>query len=359
MGYTGRFIIKKSSDNNLYVEKLDKNNLKITIGSTNPSKVLEVMSFVVTDEYGNKFTFDVIERSQRSILSNKIGYYTSYDTNSTDLGESNTAFHLSKITNTSNAELVKLEYYPPYEVQYTDNSSITRNKFASEDANSLPIAETFDGQIPAAYETNSITSNTFVRSLKNIEIIGKGKINFTYLQGREDTNYSLPQQLQKLDKVKIIDPSGKILETHELSYGYFNYNLSGGNSPNKRLSLSKITKFDSASNKEFDYVFNYTSNIPDRTLGKDSWGWFNCPRPNANYLLAKYVSPSCININILKSIKLPSGGMRTFDFGANTYSFDHEGLPITNFDDNTETGLTAMLLMLHYKALFLILLRTV
>jgi hypothetical protein len=51
MGYTGRFIIKKSSDNNLYVEKLDKNNLKITIGSTNPSKVLEVMSFVVTDEY--------------------------------------------------------------------------------------------------------------------------------------------------------------------------------------------------------------------------------------------------------------------------------------------------------------------
>ena len=336
MGYTGRFIIKKSSSNNLYVEKLDKNNLKITIGSTNPSNVLEVMSFVVTDEYGNKFTFDVLERSQRSILSNKIGYYTAYNTNSTDLGESNTAFHLSNITNTSNVELVKLEYYPSYEVQYTDNSSITRNKFASEDANSLPIAETFDGQIPASYETNLITSNTFVRSLKDIEIIGKGKINFTYLQGREDTNYSLPQKLQKLDRIKIVDLSGKTLETYELSYTYFNYKLLGADLPSKRLSLSKITKLDVASNKEFDYVFNYTSNIENRTLGKDLWGWFNCPRPNANYLFAKYVSPSCININILKSIKLPSGGMRSFDFGANTYSFDHEGQAITNFNDNTE-----------------------
>jgi hypothetical protein len=336
MGYTGRFIIKKSSSNNLYVEKLDKNNLKFTIGSTNPTNALEVMSFVVTDEYGNNFMFDVIERSQRSIISNKIGYYTSYDTNSTDLGESNTAFHLSKITNTANAELVKLDYYPLYQVQYTDNSNIARNKFASEGPNTLSIAMNFDGQIPASSETNTITNNTFVRSLKDIEIVGKGKINFTYLQGREDTNYILPQQLQKLDKVKIIDPSGKILETHELSYSYFNYNLLGGNLPNKKLSLSKITKFDSDSNKEFDYVFNYTPNIQDRILGKDSWGWFNCPRPNANYLLAKYVSPSCINTNILKSIKLPSGGMRAFDFGANTYSFDHEGLPITNFDDNIE-----------------------
>lgn len=336
MGYTGRFIIKKNSSNNLYVEKLDKNNLKITIGSTNPSNALEAMSFVVTDEYGNNFTFDVVERSQRSIISNKIGYYNSYDTNSTDLGESNTAFHLSKITNTANAELVKLGYYPPYQIQYTDNSGITRNKFASEDANSLGTAVTFDGQIPASYETTSITNNTFVRSLKDIEVIGKGKINFTYLQGREDTNYTLPQQLQKLDKVKIIDLSGKILETHELSYSYFSYSLLGENLPNTRLSLAKITKFDSDSNKEFDYVFNYTPNVQDRILGKDSWGWFNCPRPNANSLLAKYVSPACINTNILKSIKLPSGGVRTFDFGANTYSFDHEGLPITNFDDNTE-----------------------
>ncbi|SHL50667.1 hypothetical protein [Chryseobacterium polytrichastri] len=336
MGYTGRFIIKKSSDNNLYVEKLDKNNLKITIGSTNPSKVLEVMSFVVTDEYGNNFIFDVTERSQRSILSNKIGYYNSYDTNSTDLGESNTAFHLSKITNTSNAELVKLEYYPPYEVQYTDHSGISRNKFASEDANTLAIAMAFDGQIPASYETTSITSNTFVRSLKDIEIIGKGKINFTYLQGRGDTNYTFPQQLQRLDKVKIVDPSGKTVETYELSYGSLNYTLSGVDLPNVKLSLSKVTKFDSASNKEFDYVLDYTSNILNRPLGKDPWGWINCNRPNANYLLSKYVSPSCININILKSIKLPSGGMKTFDFGANTYSFNHEGLPITNFDENIE-----------------------
>ncbi len=336
MGYTGRFIIKKSSDNNLYVEKLDKNNLKITIGSTNSGNALEVASFIILDEYGNSFTFDVLERTQRSSISNKIGYYDSFQTNSKDSGESTTAFHLSKVANTSKTELVKLEYYPPSEIQYTDYSNITRNKFASEDANSLPVATTFDSQMPASYETNIITNNTFVRSLKEIEIPGKGKINFTYLQERNDSGYSLPQQLQKLDKVKVFDASGKLLETHQLSYSYFTYNLAGGNLPNTTLSLSKVTKFDSSSNKEYDYILDYTSNPQNRTLGTDSWGWFNCPRPNANPLLAKYVSPDCINMNILKSMKLPSGGIRTFDFGANTYSSDHLGMPITNFDDNIE-----------------------
>ncbi|WP_312509292.1 hypothetical protein [Chryseobacterium culicis] len=336
MGYTGRFIIKKSSSNNLYVEKLDKNNLKINIGSTNPNNALEVASFVILDEYGNSFTFDVVERTQRSSISNKVGYYDSFQTNAKDSGESTTAFHLSRVANTSNTELVKLDYYPPSEIQYTDYSNITRNKLASEDANSLPVATTFDSQMPASYETNIITNNTFVRSLKEIEIPGKGKINFTYLQGREDSGYGLPQQLQKLDKVKVFDASGKLLETHQLSYSYFTYNLAGGNLPNTTLSLSKVTKFDSSSNKEYDYILDYTSNPQNRTLGTDSWGWFNCPRPNANPLLAKYVSPDCINVNILKSMKLPSGGIRTFDFGTNTYSSDHLGAPITNFDDNIE-----------------------
>ncbi|MGO4710845.1 hypothetical protein AB4Y90_17405, partial [Chryseobacterium sp. 2TAF14] len=53
-------------------------------------------------------------------------------------------------------------------------------------------------------------------------------------------------------------------------------------------------------------------------------------------MLAKEASPACIKINILESIKLPSGGMRAFDFGTNTYSFDHTGTPINNFDENVE-----------------------
>ncbi|KAA0128367.1 hypothetical protein FY557_08840 [Chryseobacterium sp. SN22] len=336
MGYTGRFIIKKSSGNDLYVEKLDKNNLKVSIGPVDPNKPLQVISFVVTDEYGNNFIFDVTERSQRSIISNKTGHYGAYNTSLKDLGESNTAFHLSRITNASNTELVKLDYYPPLQVQYTDTSNISRNKITSENGNSLWTAQHFDNVIPAASENNITTSNTWVRSLKEIEVTGKGKISFTYLQGREDTNYVAPQQLQKLNKVSITDPSGKVLDTYELSYGYFNYNLAGEDLPHKQLSLSKITKFDSALNKAFDYVFDYTGNVQNRTLGRDSWGWFNCPRPNTNFLLAKYVSPDCTTINILKSIKLPSGGIRAFDFGANTYSSDHTGSAITDFDDNTE-----------------------
>ena len=333
MGFTGRFIIKKNQANNLYVEKLDKNNLHIEISSTNPSKSLEVWAFVITDDSGNKFTFDVRELSQRSMLSNKIGFYGNYNTNTSNLGDIISAFHLSKVTTSSNVDLIKLDYYPPYEIFYTDNSHISRNKSAY-DVNEQEVMA-FDSQIPASDETNAVTSVTSQRNLKEIEILGKGKISFSYLQGRADTDYTNPQQLMRLDKVKMINPSGNVLETYEFSYGYFNYRLFAGNL-NMKLALKKITKYNKDLVKDFDYTLDYNDNAETNILGLDHWEWFNCVRPNTNTLFARHVSPKCTAINVLKSIKLPSGGLQSFDFGSNTYSFDQNGTAITNFDDNTE-----------------------
>ena len=317
MGQTGRFIIKKNSSNQLFAEKLDKNNLKITIITSNPDNSLEATAFVITDEMGNKYNFDVVEKSTRSSVSNKVGFRGYINTNESSLGTTISAFHLSKVTDASDQELVKLNYYPSQEVFYTDRSQIYR-------AMDIPLTSQqfrFDPEIPAAQETNITQTTTGVRILQNIEVPGKGKINFTYLQGRQDSNFTHPQQLQKLDKISITDFSGNTLESYQFSYDHFTYRLLGRDTDDKRLSLTKITKYNSSWVKEFDYSFDYYQNNSGLSLGKDHWGWFNCVKPTDNYLLAKEPSASCMPVNVLKSMKLPSGGVRVFDFGGNTYSY--------------------------------------
>ncbi|NML59414.1 RHS repeat domain-containing protein [Chryseobacterium cheonjiense] len=322
MGYTGRFIIKKDSNNQLFVEKLDKNNIRIAISATNPTNNLEATAFIITDEMGNKYSFEILEKSIRSILSNKTGFAGYINTNFSNLGDINSAFHLSKISNASDIDLVKFNYYPAQQVFYTDYSQIDRSKkFPDDDIALQPVRIQFDAEIPAAQELNVTSNNTSVRSLKDIEVLGKGKISFTYLQGREDTNYTHPQQLQRLDKITIIDSSEKIIESYQFSYDYFWFRLLGRDIDDKRLSLSKITKYKADSIKEFDYVLDYYKNTANEALGKDHWDWFNCIKPTDNYLLAKEPSSSCMTINLLKSMKLPSGGLRVFDFGSNTYSY--------------------------------------
>ncbi|MFP3813782.1 hypothetical protein, partial [Bacillus sp. SIMBA_005] len=80
-----------------------------------------------------------------------------------------------------------------------------------------------------------------------------------------------PQQLQKLDKISIIDFSGKTIESYQFLYDYFSFRLLERDLDDKRLSLIKITKYNSTSAKEFDYVFDYTKNTANFTLGKDHW----------------------------------------------------------------------------------------
>ncbi|SFT92892.1 hypothetical protein SAMN05421857_0008, partial [Chryseobacterium formosense] len=339
MGYTGRFIIKKNSTNELFVDKLDKNNLKIAIHSYDPNNSFEATGFIIIDEYGNRYLFDVLEKSSRSSLTNKQSFGGYVNTNLSNLGSTPSAFHLSKVSDASNIAFVEFDYNSSQQVFYTDNSNISRSKEFPDDDSTLlpyPVRIQFDKEIPAMNETNIVSTVTTVRNLQNVRILGKGVVNFSYLQGRTDTNFTNPQQLSKLDKITITDPLGKITEIYQLSYNNFEFSLLGRDLGDSRLALSKITKYKSDLTKEFDYILKYTENTDNAILAKDHWEWFNCPRPYANPLLAKQTSPTCIKINVLESIKLPSGGMRVFDFGTNTYSFDHTGSPINDFDENVD-----------------------
>ncbi|MCD1117455.1 hypothetical protein [Chryseobacterium turcicum] len=320
MGYSGRFIIKKNSSNQLYVQKLDENNLKIEISSLNPNKTYDVSRFTIIDEFGNKYIFNVTEDSKITSYSHRIGFNGYISDNMYNIGAVTSAFHLGEVQDVLGDTLIKFNYYPLSPVFFTTNSSITRNSSTLIE-NSYTYPHNFGNVIPAAQEFSTNSINTQTRLLKDIEIVGRGKINLSYLQSRIDTNYSNPNQLNKLDYIQILSPAGNIMDTYKFNYSNFSFDLH--NMQEYRLKLDNISVFDALQQKKYDYQLNYTSNIPlsSSKLNIDHWGWFNCIKPTDNTLLSRNPSPACMKYNILESIKLPTGGIQKYDFESNTYSF--------------------------------------
>ncbi|WP_315055696.1 hypothetical protein [Chryseobacterium indoltheticum] len=320
MGYSGRFIIKKNSSNQLYVQKLDENNLKIEISSLNPNKTYDVSSFTIIDEFGNKYIFNVTENSVITSYSHKIGFNGYISDNMYNIGTVKSAFHLGEVQDVLGDTFITFSYYPLSPVFFTTNSSITRNSLAPIE-NTYTYPHNFGNVIPAAQEFSTNSINTQTRLLKDIEIVGRGKINLSYLQNRIDTNYSNPNQLSKLDYIQVLSPAGNIIDTYKFNYSNFTFDLH--NVQEYRLKLDNISVFDGLQQKKYDYQLNYTSNIPlsSSKLNIDHWGWFNCIKPTDNALLSRNPSPDCMKYNILESIKLPTGGIQKYDFESNTYSF--------------------------------------
>jgi len=320
MGYSGRFIIKKNSSNQLYVQKLDENNLKIEISSLNPNKTYDANSFTITDELGNKYIFNVTEDSQITSYSHRIGFNGYTSDNMYNVGTITSAFHLSEVQGVLGDTLVKFNYYPLSPVFFTTNSSITRNVWNPIE-NSYTYPHNFGNVIPAVEEFSKNTINTQTRLLKDIEVVGRGKINLSYLQNRIDTNYGNPNQLSKLDYIQVLNPAGNIMDTYKFNYSNFSFDLQG--TQEYRLKLDNVSVFDASQQKKYDYQLKYTTDIPlsSSKLNIDHWGWFNCIKPTDNVLSARTPSPACIKYNILESIKLPTGGVQKYNFESNTYSF--------------------------------------
>jgi hypothetical protein len=313
MGYSGRFIIKKNSNNKLYVQKLDENNLKIEISSLNPNKAYEADSFTITDEWGNKYIFNVTEHSEITSFSHRIGFNGFISDNLHNVGSVTSAFHLGEVQDVQGSTLIRFSYYPQSPVFFTTNSSIIRNSWSIIESN-YTSPHNFGNVIPAAqeYSTNSINSQT--RLLKDIEVLGRGKVNLFYLKNRIDTNYSNPNQLSKLDYIQVQDPAGNPIDTYTFNYSNFSFYLHS--IQEYRLKLDNISVFDALQQKKYDYQLNYTGNIPlsSSVLNTDHWGWFNCIRPTDNILSSRTPSPACMKYNILESIKLPTGGLQKYDF---------------------------------------------
>lgn len=337
--YTGRFIIKKNNFNELYIEKLDKNNLKIEVNYTSN---FEPISFTITDESGNIYLFDVLESSTTGTFSDSQGAYGDNYTNfSTYTGATpyNSAFLLSTIKNSHRDSKVLLKYTLPQSIVSNDISHFQRNyNMSSYSENSLEISQN-KSVLPRINEliVSNIITNT--RKLSEIEIINKAKINFEYELGREDTNYTGAQNASKLSKLKSIkiranDASKN--EKYELNYSYkTTHNI-------KRLFLNSIDKkYETNTNDVLDgnYELEYYESPFLGELTLDNWRFSKCIGDvSGGFTYAN----ECVSVGLLKSLKNPTKGKAEFIYEPNTYSYIPETTTsqsshaeeLTNFDDN-------------------------
>lgn len=337
MGNTGRFIVIKNAQGKLEVVKLDKSSLKIlcniNIDGTEISGI-RPFSFQIIDDQGIKYIFDVVEESNKNPVTIKIGVMQGQHI---DWKKSNfvynSAFHLGKVYDQRNVTLAELKY---------DTKTITYDAEPVKTVRTIPDGyvyshqappsmitfnpdANFPGMLEIAKEYNSVN----VKQLREINLTGKGFIRFGYEIGRLDTNYFYANNMYKLTSVStgyyndLSSSQYTIRDRFELVYGYtettFKYPMFPLESITyKKLLLDKVVKKKKDDTKMFDYVLEYYN--PTEPLNSDPWGFY---KGNASESIAT---------DVLKSVKLPTGGKNVFKYEENSYSYR----PYTVEDGNAE-----------------------
>lgn len=320
MGNSGRFYVVKNNDGTFSVEKLDKNNLKI---SCNFDLVLNVInSFTIIDDKGIKYLFNGKESSQKNISMVKIGLVSGIANPSSisELPDYFTAYHLVNINDQNDINLVEFKYDLASTVKYKETPTITK-RLASDAAytNWTASQSSPDSSIPAAFESQIIFNNSQTKLLTNININGKGAIYLNYEQGRLDSNYLEPANLYKLKSIQsnlINQPLSESIEKYIFDYGYsdvkFQHSSNTLVEQLKKMLLTKVTK-STLYNQNAEHLFDYNVTNFGATLKKDDWGYY---KPANNIDENNYITT-----DVLKSITYPTKGKVIFNFEENEYSY--------------------------------------
>lgn len=325
MGYAGRFIILKDQNGIFHVEKLDRNNLKITSTHTASG---EIENINITDEKGIQYVFKGMESSSKYISTIKTGMIKTTSDISTNVGGGQyfTSYHLDRVNDQNQNVLLSFNYGQSSVVEYYDPETRTTRRPKNIILDYRTVVDSFnpDPQMPGVLEVQTVANTAQTKLLTSITVVDKGTINFTYEKGRNDSNYLNPTELYKLKSVQsniIGQGSNQFIDKYIFDYGYSNSYISKAVGPPvnlKKMLLQRITKSGTSGNIN-EYTINYNSF--NKTLEKDSWGYY------------KAYDPEDITQDVINSITYPTKGKVLFDFGENIYShsasFSSTMTPIT------------------------------
>lgn len=320
MNQSGRFYVVKNTDNTYTVEKLDKNNLHIVCGEIDTYGVIK--SFVITDDKGVKYLFDAMEKSHKDITNIKIGMTTGAGDliPSTEIGDYFTSFHLVKINDQKNVNLVEFKYdllsWVKFQETPTTTTRLAQNVSYTNNTGLAGQQQSPDGSIPGSLERQNVYNNSQTRLLTSIDIKGKGIVYLNYEQGRQDSNYLESHTLYKLKSIQT-NFTGQLAslytDKYVFDYDYSNTSLQGFNGSNqllKKMLLKKIIKI-SPSSQNSEYLLDY--NISSSTLKKDKWSYYRS--------LSDLNLENNIVTDVIKSITYPTKGKVAFNFEENEYSY--------------------------------------
>ena len=343
MGKSASFFISKNTvTQQLEIKNLDiTSNLKI-INHYN-ANTYEPTSFEVFDDYGNKYIFDVVEETTSNTITTTT-YFQFSDvspvSNTSEPTSHKSAFHLSKIYNANGKLIIDFKYTNNLEgINYERISNVTNEEYSIIDPltynsfHSNYLSNTYsEGLSRLEVSTTSTISNrnTSTKKLKEIIISDRCKIDFNFIQGREDSNMVFPNTSYIFKGIDVKDLNGMVIKRVSLEHDYFEFLY-------KRLFLKNVHVQNSASEDKEVYNLEYKeyNQLINGDVKADYFGYFTIRPSNYNYMNYFYreVNPEVCSTEILQKMTLPTGGSIVFDYEPNTYSYIGDEL-IDNFDSN-------------------------
>ncbi|AQX11123.1 hypothetical protein BAX94_14930 [Elizabethkingia meningoseptica] len=353
MDKSGRFYIVKDANGNYTAEKLDKNNHQIICNKDITTGVIN--SFTIIDDKGIRYIFDAMERSHKDISKIKIGLTTGIGEFNPDIeiGDFYTSFHLTKINDQNDINLVDFKYNLSSLVKFQETPMTTTRiaKNVHYTNNSDTPKTNPDNSMPGAFEQQTVYNTSLTYLLTNIDIKGRGSLVLNYEQGRLDSNYTDPTSLYKLKSLQVNyvgETPSQHIDKYILDYDYTNVNfqINIGNQLLKKMLLKKVTKV-LPNNQNSEYVLEY--NKSSSILKKDDWGYYKALEPNVD---------NAIVTDIIKSITYPTKGKVIYNFDENEYSYhpieNNTMAPVTGYNiiHNSESSINFSQFSNTYKQPF-------
>ncbi|MDX8571946.1 hypothetical protein OZ666_09655 [Elizabethkingia sp. HX QKY] len=327
MDKSGRFYVVKDSSGNYIAEKLDKNNHQIICHTDITTGIIK--SFSIIDDKGIKYVFDAMETTYKDIAKVKTGLTTGAGEfiPDTEIGDFYTSFHLTKINDQNNINLVEFKYDLSSIVKFQETpTTITR---LANNVQYTHNSDNPDTAMPGAFEKQTVYNTSSTRLLTKIDIKDRGSLSLDYEQGRLDSNYIDPASLYKLKSLQInhlAERNSQYIEKYILDYDYTNVNFQTYNENLllKKMLLKKVAKV-LPNNQNSEYLLDYNEN--SSILKKDDWGYYKALESNLN---------NAIVTDVIKSITYPTKGKVVYSFDENEYSYHPAGndimIPVTGFN---------------------------
>jgi len=322
LGNSGRFVIVKNGGNVeakilSYDQKL-KIDLVLDID-------LQVDKFIITNQFGYIFEFDVIEVSTSDTISTTSSYNgqvsnTGIESAANSHSVFRSAWKLSKIKTSNGIELANLTYDSVVESFSNPGSSYSTRPVTPTSVSNLGQEGTRfhnQGLLEPKYSGSYTSMNITTKKLSEVTFPrDNSQVLFSNILGHpEYGNQQVGFSSCKLNAIQVKNDLNEIVEKFDFIYST--------NTLGNRLFLDKMNHTRGSIVLPYSLFYQNKNSLPgfDDTR-KDIWGYFN-DEYNSHTVKIKGGSANLseIKTGILTKIEFPTGGIKEFEFESNSFNY--------------------------------------
>ncbi len=317
LNYSGRFAIVKVGS--VLTPKLISKNANIKIEFNFNATTYVISSFTVTDPYGYKYVFDIIETTKTHPFSGSTpqgGVGSIPASGGSNYFNVNSAWHLSKVKTSNNVELATFNYTSVVE-DYTASVSRTTNDITNLLHRTDKLINDYNVSILKPEST--ISYNTIQATTKKLSsIVFKDGTSVSYTL----STTAHPETGGKYLTDVIIKDENSV-ENKRFTLTYETTTDTSTSPTSYRLWLMKVEEKAGTLINEYQLAYNNKENLPGfDSFERDPWGYYSGIWLSVSgCTTASTYNDHTVKTGLLSSITYPTGGIKEFNFEHNSYSY--------------------------------------